>query len=62
MKKYPKVFSGVFISMVHSGEESGGLPRTLSEIGVTLKKTYIIVIFIVKIVNKIYNNVNKNQF
>ena len=40
MKKYPKVFSGVFVSMVHSGEESGGLPKTLSEIGVTLKKTY----------------------
>lgn len=39
MKKFPKVFSGVFVSMVHSGEESGGLPRTLSEIGVTLKKT-----------------------
>ncbi|HAE36976.1 MAG: Type II secretion system F domain protein [Candidatus Nomurabacteria bacterium GW2011_GWF2_35_66] len=40
MKKFPKVFSGVFVSMVHSGEESGGLPRTLSEIGITLKKTY----------------------
>lgn len=40
MKKYPSVFSGVFISMVHSGEESGALPRTLSEIGMTLKKTY----------------------
>jgi type IV pilus assembly protein PilC len=40
MKKYPKVFSGVFVSMVHSGEESGGLPKTLSEIGVTLKKTF----------------------
>ncbi len=40
MKRYPKVFSGVFVSMVHSGEESGGLPSTLSEIGVTLKKTY----------------------
>lgn len=40
MKKYPKVFSGVFVSMVHSGEESGGLPKTLSEIGLTLKKTY----------------------
>ncbi|MEI7688808.1 MAG: type II secretion system F family protein [Candidatus Nomurabacteria bacterium] len=40
MKKFPKVFSGVFISMVHSGEESGGLPNTLKEIGVTLKKTY----------------------
>jgi type IV pilus assembly protein PilC len=40
MKKYPKVFSGVFVSMVHSGEESGALPRTLSEIGMTLKKTF----------------------
>lgn len=40
MKKFPKVFSGVFVSMVHSGEESGGLPRTLSETGVTLKKSY----------------------
>lgn len=40
MKKYPKVFSGIFVSMVHSGEESGGLPKTLSEVGVTLKKTY----------------------
>ncbi len=40
MKKFPKVFSGVFVSMVHSGEESGGLPRTLTETGITLKKTY----------------------
>lgn len=40
MKKYPKIFSGVFISMIHSGEESGGLPNTLKEIGITLKKTY----------------------
>jgi len=40
MNKFPNVFSSVFISMVRSGEESGGLPRVLSEIGVTLKKTY----------------------
>ena len=40
MKKFPKVFSGVLVSMVHSGEESGGLPKTLSEVGMTLKKTY----------------------
>lgn len=40
MKKFPKVFSGIFISMVHSGEESGGLPKALSEIGVNLKKSY----------------------
>ncbi len=40
MSKFPKVFSKVFISMVKSGEESGGLPRVLSELGITLKKTY----------------------
>ncbi len=40
MSKFPKVFSGVFVSMVKSGEESGNLPNTLKEIGVTLKKTY----------------------
>jgi len=40
MKKYPKVFSGVFISMVHAGEESGGLPAALNEVGLNLKKSY----------------------
>lgn len=40
MKKFPKVFSGIFVAMVHSGEESGGLPKTLTEIGITLKKAY----------------------
>lgn len=40
MKKYPKVFSGIFIPMIHAGEESGSLPKTLSEVGVTLKKSY----------------------
>lgn len=40
MKKYPKVFSGVFIPMVHAGEESGGLPKTLTEVGLNLKKSY----------------------
>ena len=40
MGKFPKIFSGVFVSMVHSGEESGNLPGTLKEIGTTLKKTY----------------------
>ncbi|MEI6660284.1 MAG: type II secretion system F family protein [bacterium] len=40
MKKYPKVFSGIFISMVHSGEESGTLPKTLNEVGISLKKSY----------------------
>lgn len=40
MKKFPKVFSGLFVSMTHSGEESGSLPKTLSEIGINLKKSY----------------------
>jgi type IV pilus assembly protein PilC len=40
MKKYPKVFQGIFIPMVHAGEESGGLPNTLKEIGLSLKKSY----------------------
>ncbi len=40
MKKFPKVFSGIFISMVRAGEESGGLPAALSEVGLNLKKSY----------------------
>ncbi len=40
MKKFPKVFSGLFVSMVHSGEESGGLPQALAEVGSNLKKSY----------------------
>lgn len=40
MKKFPKVFSGIFVSMVHAGEESGGLPQALSEVGLNLKKSY----------------------
>lgn len=40
MRKFPKVFSSIFVSMVHSGEESGGLPKVLSELGVNLKKSF----------------------
>ncbi len=40
MKKHPKVFTGVFIPMVHAGEESGSLPKTLIEVGTNLKKAY----------------------
>ncbi len=40
MKKYPKIFSGIFVPMIHAGEESGGLPKTLKEVGVSLKKSY----------------------
>ncbi len=40
LEKFPKVFSPIFVSMILSGEESGGLPRVLSEVGVILKKSY----------------------
>ncbi|MEK7585742.1 MAG: type II secretion system F family protein [Patescibacteria group bacterium] len=40
MKKFPKIFSPLFVSMVRSGEESGGLPKALSEVGINLKKSY----------------------
>jgi len=40
LAKFPKVFSPLFVSMVRSGEESGGLPTALSEIGINLEKTY----------------------
>jgi type IV pilus assembly protein PilC len=40
MEKFPKIFSGIFIPMVHAGEESGSLPSTLTEVGLSLKKSY----------------------
>lgn len=40
MNKFPKVFSSIFVSMVRSGEESGALAKTLTEIGLNLKKSY----------------------
>ncbi len=40
MQKSPKVFSPLFVSMVRAGEESGGMSKTLGEIGATLQKTY----------------------
>ena len=40
MAKYPAVFSDLFISMVHAGEESGKLPWSLKEIGSNLEKSY----------------------
>ncbi len=40
LAKYPKVFSSLFVAMVRSGEESGGLPGSLAEIGVNLEKSY----------------------
>ncbi len=40
LAKYPSVFSALFIAMVRSGEESGGLPAALNEIGTNLEKSY----------------------
>ena len=40
LAKYPKVFSSLFVSMVKSGEESGGLPAALLEVGSNLEKSY----------------------
>lgn len=40
MQKSPKVFSPLFVAMVRAGEESGGLSKTLGEIGATLQKTF----------------------
>ncbi len=40
LAKHPKVFSALFVSMVRAGEESGGMPAALLEIGVNLEKTY----------------------
>lgn len=40
LAKYPKVFSALFVSMVKAGEESGGMPNALTEIGLNLEKSY----------------------
>lgn len=40
LKKYPKVFSPLFIAMVHAGEESGAISENLLEISAQLDKTY----------------------
>lgn len=42
LEKHPKVFSKFFVSMVRAGEESGGLPGALKEVGENLEKTYTI--------------------
>ncbi|MBI3634514.1 MAG: type II secretion system F family protein [Candidatus Yonathbacteria bacterium] len=40
MAKFPKIFSPLFVSMVRSGEESGGLASALLVIGDQLEKSY----------------------
>lgn len=40
MKKFEDIFPPVFISMVHAGEESGGLVDALNTVGGQMEKTY----------------------
>ncbi len=42
MRKFDDVFPPVFISMVHAGEESGGLVEALNTVGGQMEKTYMI--------------------
>jgi len=42
MKKFPAIFSNLFVSMVRAGEESGGLPQSLRSVGEQLERTYTI--------------------
>ncbi len=38
--KFPDVFSKLFVSMTHAGEESGNLDNSLSEISINLEKSH----------------------
>ncbi len=40
MKKYPNVFSSLFVSMVRAGEESGNLAIALQNVGMQMEKSY----------------------
>lgn len=42
LKKFPKVFSPLFVSMVRAGEESGKLAEALELIGSQLERAYIL--------------------
>jgi type IV pilus assembly protein PilC len=40
LKKFPRVFSSLFVAMVHAGEESGQLVETLNVVGKQLEQSY----------------------
>ncbi len=40
LKKFPKIFSPLFVSMVHAGEESGKLSDALTLVGSQLERSY----------------------
>lgn len=42
LKKYPKVFSNLFVSMVRAGEESGSLAQSLTVVGEQMDKAYLL--------------------
>jgi type IV pilus assembly protein PilC len=42
LKKYPKVFSPLFVSMVRAGEESGSLAESLRVVGEQMDKSYLL--------------------
>ncbi len=42
LKKYPKVFSSLFVSMVRAGEESGSLAKSLKVVGEQMDKAYLL--------------------
>lgn len=41
LKKFPGVFSSLFVSMIKAGEESGSLPASLEAVGAQLEKSYV---------------------
>ncbi len=40
MRKFPKVFSDLFVAMVRAGEESGNLSGSLGQVGISIEKSY----------------------
>ncbi|MBW6441171.1 type II secretion system F family protein [Patescibacteria group bacterium] len=39
-RKYPKIFSNVFVTLIESGESSGNLEKSLDYLGIQIKKDY----------------------